>query len=60
MIFQPPGDYSALWFDQNIPGYVILSFGTDSSLTVTPGWDNITGWGVPNGWTFITAAAAKK
>jgi subtilase family serine protease len=52
--------YSALWFDQNIPGYVILSFGTDSSLTVTPGWDNITGWGVPNGWTFITAAAAKK
>lgn len=52
--------YSALWFDQNIPGYAVLSFGTDSSLTVTAGWDNVTGWGVPNGWTFIAAAAAKK
>jgi subtilase family serine protease len=35
----------------------LLSFGTDSSLTVTPGWDNVTGWGVPNGLTFIKAAA---
>jgi subtilase family serine protease len=52
--------YSALWFDQNVPGYVVLSFGTDSSLTVTPGWDNVTGWGVPKGWSFISAAAAQK
>jgi subtilase family serine protease len=52
--------YSAMWFFEEIPGYVVLSFGTDSSLTVTPGWDNVTGWGVPNGWAFITAAAAKK
>lgn len=52
--------YSAMWFYEEIPGYVVLSFGTDSSLTVTPGWDNVTGWGVPNGWEFITAAAAKK
>jgi subtilase family serine protease len=52
--------YGALWFDQNEPGYVVLSFGTDSSLTVTTGWDNLTGWGVPNGWAFIKTAAAKK
>jgi subtilase family serine protease len=52
--------YSALWFYEEIPGYVVLSFGTDSSLTAAPGWDNVTGWGVPNGWAFITAAAAGK
>jgi len=51
--------YSALWFFEEIPGYVVLSFGTDTSLSVTTGWDNVTGWGVPNGWTFITAAAGK-
>ena len=28
-------------------GY-ILTFGTDSSLVVTKGWDNVTGLGVPN------------
>jgi subtilase family serine protease len=26
----------------------VLTFGTDSSLTVTPGWDNVTGLGTPN------------
>lgn len=51
--------YASLW-DLGGGEYVDLSFGTDSSLTVTPGWDNVTGWGVPNGWTFITAAAGKK
>ena len=47
--------YSTLW---NIGGsgeYVDLSFGTDASLTVTPGWDNVTGLGVPNGLAFINA-----
>jgi subtilase family serine protease len=47
--------YSAFW---NLSGeYVDLSFGTDTSLTVTKGWDYVTGWGVPNGLTFINAAA---
>jgi subtilase family serine protease len=36
---------------------VVLSFGTDSSLTVTQGWDNVTGYGAPNGLPFIKAAA---
>lgn len=50
--------YSAFW---NLSGeYVDLSFGTDTSLTVTTGWDNVTGWGVPNGLTFINAAAKAK
>ncbi len=37
--------------------YYSFSFGTDTSLTITPGWDNVTGWGVPNGNGFINAAA---
>ncbi|HLH33514.1 MAG TPA: S53 family peptidase [Alloacidobacterium sp.] len=50
--------YSAFW---NLQGeYVDLSFGTDTSLTVTKGWDNVTGWGVPNGLSFINAAAKAK
>lgn len=36
-----------------------LSFGTDSSLTITKGWDNVTGFGVPNGLPFILDAAGK-
>jgi hypothetical protein len=39
-------------------------FGLDSSLTVKHGWDNATGYGTPNGLTFIYAvggaAAANK
>jgi subtilase family serine protease len=33
-----------------------ISFGLDSSLTVTKGWDNVTGWGTPNVNTFLNAA----
>jgi subtilase family serine protease len=38
---------------------VALSFGTDSSLTVTPGWDNVTGFGEPNGLPFIEGVSHK-
>ena len=37
-----------------------LGFGADSSLMAEPGWDNATGYGVPNGLAFIKAAAAAK
>jgi hypothetical protein len=30
----------------------VLSFGTDSGLTTGPGWDNVTGVGVPNAAAF--------
>lgn len=39
------------------PLFFDLSFGTDTSLTVTQGWDNATGYGSPNGLEFINAAA---
>ncbi len=43
------------------PGYVVdFGFGLDSSLTVTHGWDNATGWGTPHGLAFINAVTPKK
>ena len=51
--------FSSAW-DLGGGEYVDLSFGTDTSLTVTKGWDNVTGWGIPNGVNFIIAAANAK
>jgi subtilase family serine protease len=34
-----------------------ITFGLDSSLTVTPGWDNVTGYGTPHGLAFLNAVA---
>jgi subtilase family serine protease len=36
-----------------------ITFGTDTSLTVGPGWDNVTGYGQPNGLPFIQAVGSK-
>ncbi|MBE7157150.1 MAG: hypothetical protein INR62_01720 [Rhodospirillales bacterium] len=42
----PLSFWSAIWPYANGSASV-LSFGTDTSLQVGPGWDNVTGWGVP-------------
>jgi len=42
--------FSTRWF--------VLSFGTDTSLTTGPGWDNVTGLGTPNGATFVNDIVA--
>ena len=42
--------FSTRWF--------VLSFGTDTSLTTGPGWDNVTGLGTPNGLKFVQAVVA--
>jgi subtilase family serine protease len=34
---------------------VAIAFGLDTSLTVTKGWDNVTGWGTPNINTYLKA-----
>lgn len=53
------GFTSAIWPEN--AGFVLdLGFGLDSSLTVKRGWDNATGYGTPNGLTFIYAVAGKK
>lgn len=38
-------------------GWNVVGFGTDSSLRAARGWDNATGYGVPNGIEFIESAA---
>ncbi|MGD0444395.1 MAG: S53 family peptidase [Edaphobacter sp.] len=40
-------------FQSSGTNWDILTFGTDSSLTTGPGWDNVTGLGTPNGATFV-------
>ncbi len=49
---------SALWPIESDEA-IAISFGTDSSLTVTPGWDNVTGYGEPNGLPFIQGVSGK-
>jgi subtilase family serine protease len=44
---------SAIWNSPLNPGTIyILTFGTDSGLKTTAGWDNVTGVGVPDGKAF--------
>jgi subtilase family serine protease len=50
-LFEIPPEWGAL------SGWMIISFGTDSSLAVTPGWDNVTGVGTPNPVNFVNAIA---
>ncbi|MBV9302706.1 MAG: S8/S53 family peptidase [Acidobacteriaceae bacterium] len=45
--------YDAIWdipLEQNF--VYLVTFGTDSGLKTTPGWDNVTGLGTPNGKAF--------
>ena len=36
-----------------------ITFGADTSLTAGPGWDNVTGYGQPNGLPFIQGVGSK-
>ncbi len=42
-------------FQSGSTSWFVFTFGTDSSLTTGPGWDNVTGLGTPNGAPFIDA-----
>jgi subtilase family serine protease len=42
-------------FQSDDTNWDVLTFGTDSSLTTGPGWDNVTGLGTPNGESFINS-----
>jgi subtilase family serine protease len=44
---------SALFQSAASTRWDVFTFGTDSSLTTGPGWDNVTGLGTPNGAPFI-------
>ena len=49
--------YSALYNSPFSTRWFVITFGTDTSLTTAPGWDNVTGVGTPNGLAFINAIA---
>jgi subtilase family serine protease len=49
--------YSAFYNSPHSTRWFVITFGTDSSLTTGPGWDNVTGVGTPDGWNFVTALA---
>jgi subtilase family serine protease len=44
---------SALYQSPVSTRWDVFTFGTDSSLTTGPGWDNVTGLGTPNGEKFV-------
>jgi len=44
----------------NLHGAFAITFGADTSLTVGPGWDNVTGFGQPNGLPFIQAVGSQR
>jgi len=44
---------SALFQSPASTRWDVFTFGTDSSLTVREGWDNVTGLGTPNGAEFV-------
>jgi hypothetical protein len=46
---------SALFQSSSSTRWDVFTFGTDSSLSTNPGWDNVTGLGTPNGESFIDA-----
>jgi hypothetical protein len=46
---------SAIWDYPLDELNVLLTFGTDSGLNVTKGWDNVTGLGTPSGTDFVRA-----
>jgi subtilase family serine protease len=53
-------EYVSTLFNGVSTRWYVLTFGTDSSLTTGPGWDDVTGLGTPNGANFVAAVAAAK
>jgi subtilase family serine protease len=49
--------FSALYNSPFSTRWFVITFGTDTSLTTGPGWDNVTGVGTPNGLNFINGVA---
>ncbi len=57
-LFNTTTFYNALYNSPTSTRWFVVGFGIDTSLTTAPGWDNVTGLGTPNGWSFIKAIAA--
>jgi subtilase family serine protease len=55
----PQTNYLVAIVPQGDGAWAALAFGADTSLTVEPGWDNVTGYGEPNGLPFIQAVGSR-
>jgi subtilase family serine protease len=53
-------EYVSTLFNGLSTRWYVLTFGTDTSLTTGPGWDNVTGVGTPNGANFVAAFTPAK
>jgi len=49
--------YSAIYNSPFSTRWFVLTFGTDTSLKTSIGWDNVTGVGTPDGANFVNALA---
>ena len=49
--------FSAFYNSPFSTNWFVITFGTDTSLRTTPGWDNVTGVGTPNGANFVNSFA---
>jgi subtilase family serine protease len=56
-LFSTTTYYSALYNSPFSTRWFVITFGTNTSLTTGPGWDNTTGVGTPNGLNFVNAIA---
>jgi subtilase family serine protease len=54
---QTPTPFVSALYNRFDTSWWVLSFGTDSSLHTSIGWDNVTGVGTPNGLAFVNAVA---
>jgi len=53
----PTNFVSALYNSPFSTRWFVITFGTDSSLTTGPGWDDVTGLGTADGANFVAAIA---
>ena len=53
-------DYVSALYNGTSTRWYVITFGTDTSLTTGPGWDNVTGLGTPNGASFVTAVTPQQ
>ncbi|HVP49946.1 MAG TPA: S53 family peptidase [Candidatus Bathyarchaeia archaeon] len=51
--------FTSAFYQGTSTRWYTISFGTDSSLLVTDGWDDVTGVGTPNGANFVNAVVSK-
>ncbi len=58
-LYNTTGFTSGIWPFVGGDTYAVIGFGIDTSLTVTPGWDNVTGYGTPYGLAFIDSVATR-